>query len=122
MDITFSNADEYFAIETHIDAGAWTAFAATQRSAAVETARRQLERALRRPLGSGKYDDKACYEQALWLLKTHTVADGSGAMPYPVANDAEMAEGAAPLPLNRKQFADEALRWLGWTGSTTIRG
>lgn len=122
MDITLRGADEYYDLGNHIDAAQWSAYEEPQRSGALASAERQLSRALRRPMGSGPHDAEAVYEQALWLLKTHVVATGGSAMPYPVAQDAELAQGATPLPEVKVPYSDEALRWLGWNGVTTIRG
>lgn len=123
--IDIDGAETYFA--SHPRGAVWAAFTSEARAAAVVHARRVLSRGLNRALsdtlsayveGDRYRDDLAVYEQALHMLETGRVADGSSGMPYPVAVQPQ-AEGDSRPP---ELYAPEALRWLGWTGVAVIRG
>lgn len=127
--IDYNGAQEYFG--QHVRGSVWAAFSEEVRRAAVVHARRVLSRALSRDLrddlepyveGDRYRDDFAVYEQAIYMLETGRVASGTAGMPYPVAvkpsGRSRPAKGEREKPL----IAPEALRWLGWTGASVLRG
>lgn len=130
--IDFDGSQIYFSDTNHYKAAVWSAFEQYRKIAAIATARRILSRAIfpKRSLndneaayseGDARRDEYAVYEQALWLLEHGQVADASGSAPVPVLiGEVDSAgvdsDGVAGL------FAPEALRWLGWSGVSAIRG
>lgn len=128
--IDFDGAQRYFGGNTHYKSAIWSAFEQTRRIAAISSARRVLARAVRRAMcdnesayseGDERRDEYAVYEQALWMLEHSQIADASGSAPVPVlTGDVDSAgvddNGIAGL------YSPEALRWLGWSGVSAIRG
>lgn len=128
--IDFDGAQAYFGGNTHYKSAVWSAFDQGRRIAAVASARRTLSRVLGRSLrdnepafaeGDRRRDEFAVYEQALWMLEHGQIADASGFAPVPVLTGevdkaGVDADGVAGL------YAPEALRWLGWSGVSAIRG
>ena len=128
MQITPQNADAYFALGSHANGELWLKFAAPHRAGAVATARRMFEREFRRTLDdAGERDtvsyreDYAVYEQALWLLLGTPFGDASGGDAVSVLQGD--AEGATEANGRRRpRWSPEAVRWLGGTGASTVRG
>lgn len=128
--IDFEGAQVYFGESNHHKSAVWSAFEQTRRTAAITSSRRVLSRAVRRELdddedvyaeGDSRRDAYAVYEQALWMLEHGQIADASGSAPVPVlTGDTDKAgvddDGIAGL------YAPEALRWLGWSGVSAVRG
>lgn len=127
MEITLENADIYFSGDNHTMSAVWSAYTETQRKAALATARRNIERSLHRTLkdsqtdGDDIRDDFAVFEQALFELRKRPMSNANEGQPYPVAQDAVLAQGAEAVRSRFPQWSDEALRWLGWNGVAVIR-
>jgi len=128
MQITPENADKYFAPENHVQSEVWFKFAGAHRAGAVANARRIFEREFRRALDdTGASDtifyreDFAVYEQALWLLLGSPFGDGSGGDAVSILSGD--AEGVAEANGRRRpRWSPDAIRWLGGTGASTVRG
>ena len=124
--ITLTNADAYFA--THARADHWTQFSATQRHGAIEAAKRDLSRELRRPMredeppfapGDATRDEYACYEQALHALLQMGQGKARGSTIPALKGQSSAREDARP-PTGK--WGAETLRWLGCQSAIVIRG
>jgi hypothetical protein len=131
MAITFENAQAYFAPDNHHRAAVWAGFQETHCRGAIASARRGLARLLGRGMkeneaaykeGDRIRDEFAVYEQALYLLETGVVANGSASDPVPIIAGNEEAQKAAGTKGRPSVVGPEALRWLGWGGVEIIRG
>jgi hypothetical protein len=128
--INLAGSQVYFGAANHHKAAVWAAFGQQHRTGAIAAARRTLSRALGRSLddaeaayaeGDHRRDEYAVYEQALWMLENGQIADATGNDPVPVlTGKADSADGPADRRVGA--FAPEALRWLGWTGASAVRG
>lgn len=128
MTISAANADAYFAPGNHSQAEIWLKFTAQHRAGAVATARRMFEREFRRALDdSGASDtisyreDYAVYEQALWILLGTPFGDGSGGDAVAILSGETPSESTAG-GRKRDRWNPDAIRWLGGTGASTVRG
>ena len=131
MAITFENAQAYFDPENHHRSAVWAGFQETHRRGAIASARRGLARLLGRAMkeneaaykeGDRIRDEFSVYEQALYLLETGVVANGSASDPVPILAGNEEAQKAAGNKGRPSVVGPEALRWLGWGGVEIIRG
>lgn len=95
MAITVHGASEYFRATTF--SAKWAEYSTEQQTSAIVQARRELAKALGRPMrddeppyveGDAKRDEYAVYEQALYsLVRDAEPADGGGAIPSLDADD-----------------------------------
>lgn len=117
--IRIDNADAYF--KSHPMGAAWSEYSADRRKAAIEYAKRELSRALGRPLredeppyryGDRTRDEYAVYEQALYVLLRDCQSDAAGVV-MPSAEPDEAQPTAHTMATGKDHFAAEALRWLG---------
>ena len=99
----------------------WEEYSAEQRSNAVEYAKRELSRALGRPMkedepaysyGDRVRDEYAVYEQALYVLLRDCQPASAGVV-MPSAEPDEAQPTAHTMAKGKDHFAAEALRWLG---------
>lgn len=114
--ICLQNANAYFQGRTL--RRAWNEYSGEQKDAAILQARRELSKALGRPLkddeppykeGDATRDEYAVYEQAAYLLLRDVLPDGSGELTPSLDEGKER-----PLPhALAGRFAIEALHWLG---------
>lgn len=120
--ICVDNADAYFA--SHPMGANWREYSAEQRTNAVEYAKRELSRALGRPMkedepqyqyGDRTRDEFAVYEQALYVLLRDCSPSASGVV-MPSAEPDEAQPTAHTMAKGKDHFAAEALRWLGGSG------
>jgi len=117
--IDVKNADAYFA--SHPMGANWKEYGADQRTTAIEYAKRELSRALGRPMNEAeapyRYGDKvrdeyAVYEQALYVLLRDCQPNSTGVV-MPSAEPDEAQPTAHTMAHGKDHFAAEALRWLG---------
>jgi len=117
--ICIDNAGAYF--KSHPMGAVWAEYSAAQRSSAVEYAKRELSRALGRPMkeneppysyGDRTRDEYAVYEQALYVLLRDCQPQSAGVV-MPSAEPDEAQPAAHTLANGKDHFAAEALRWLG---------
>ena len=99
----------------------WKECDAEQRTNAIEYAKRELSRALGRPLrddepqykyGDRVRDEYAAYEQALYALLRDSQPKVAGVV-MPSAEPDEAQPTAHTMANGKDHFAAEALRWLG---------
>lgn len=128
--IDINGAQVYFSSSNHHKSAIWSAFHQSHRIGAIASARRVLSRSLKRKLNDeepeykesdNRRDDFAVYEQSIWMLEHGQIADAGGSEPISIlTGDVDKAgvdnDGVAGL------YAPEALRWLGWSGASVIRG
>lgn len=128
--ISFDNAQIYFGASNHHKSAVWSGFGTSHRRGALAAARRVLSRGLGRAMaddeeayteGDRTRDEYAVYEQALWMLENGQVADATGNDPVPVLTGRPDAVDVARRP-GADLYAPEALRWLGMTGGSVVRG
>lgn len=116
--ICVQNANSYFKGRTL--ASVWDSYSGEQKEAAIAQARRDLARALRRPMkddeppyeeGQTKRDEYAVYEQAIYSLQRDTQPEGIGAAVPSLTPDEEKPKlmGAA---VGGGKWSIEALTWL----------
>lgn len=127
--IGVDDADAYFASRTL--GASWTEFSAAQRRTAIENAKRDLSRALGRPMredeppyayGDRTRDAFAVYEQALYALLRDANPTGGGSDIPPLEPD-ERRGGGYTLAGGRGKWSEEALAWLGASGRVeTVMG
>lgn len=121
--IDINGAKTYFSTRTM--GNAWEEYSTEQRRTAIEQAKRDLSRALGRPMredepqyayGDRTRDEYAVYEQALFSLLRDALPTGSGGgdVPAPVSEDAQV--NAYSLAKGKGKWSEEALAWLGSTG------
>ncbi len=117
--ICIDNADAYFF--AHPMGKVWKEYDAEQRTNAIEYAKRELSRALGRPLrddepqykyGDRVRDEYAAYEQALYALLRDRQPKVAGVV-MPSAEPDEAQPTAHTMANGKDHFAAEALRWLG---------
>ena len=117
MSICIQNADAYFKGRTL--GRQWAEYSGAQRNAALLQARRDLSRALGRPLrddepaykeGDTRRDEFAVYEQAIYTLIRSVAPDGNGDLVQPL----EGAETRHVAAINTAggRFSMDALSWL----------
>ena len=121
--IDHNGAKTYFSTRTM--GSAWAEYSTEQRRTAIEQAKRDLSRALGRPMrenepqyayGDTTRDEYAVYEQALFSLLRDAMPNGSGGgdIPAPVSEDAQ--DAAYSLAKGKGKWSEEALAWLGARG------
>jgi hypothetical protein len=130
MPVDYNGAQIYFNAKNHHKSGVWSGFGQANRAGAVAAARRILARGLGRPItdtepayqeGDRTREEYAVYEQALWVLEHGQIADATGNDPVAVLTG--MGDSADPASRSAAAlYAPEALRWLGMTGGSVIRG
>ena len=117
--ICIDNADAYFF--AHPMGKVLKEYDAEQRTNAIEYAKRELSRALGRPLrddepqykyGDRVRDEYAAYEQALYALLRDSQPKVAGVV-MPSAEPDEAQPTAHTMANGKDHFAAEALRWLG---------
>lgn len=117
--IDVNGADAYFATRTM--GAAWKEFSAEQRKCAIEQAKRDLARALRRPMeehepqfryGDVTRDEFAVYEQALFTLLRDVNPNGGGSDIPSIEPDEKKPSGYT-LGTGKGKWSEEALAWLG---------
>lgn len=117
--ICIDNADAYF--RSHPMGANWEEYSADQRTNAVEYAKRELSRALGRPMkeneppysyGDRVRDEYAVYEQALYVLLRDCQPKSTGVV-MPSAEPDEAQPTSHTMASGKDHFAAEALRWLG---------
>ena len=122
MAINIDNADAYFATRTVV--AAWGEYSAEQRKAAIEQAKRDLSRALGRPMredepqyryGDETRDEYAVYEQAVFTLLRDAEPKGNGS-DIPSLDPDEKADARTVMRTGGGKWSEEALAWLGASG------
>lgn len=117
--IDVNGADAYFATRTM--GASWNEFSAEQRKCAIEQAKRDLARALRRPMredepqyryGDAVRDEYAVYEQALFTLLRDVNPNGGGSDIPSIEPDEKKPNGYT-LSTGKGKWSEEALAWLG---------
>ena len=123
MNATLADADAYFAPTNHVKFPVWKRFTADQKTAALATGRRTLERILDDTLES-YHDtefprcDYALFEQALYILENLPITNADESMMAPTAMDIDSDDKtrrATPGVMSR-----EALNWLVVGGGVTL--
>lgn len=118
MNITLQNANAYFKSRTTGDL--WEEYSGEQKQAAIQEARRDLSRALRRPIrddeppyreGDSRRDEYAVYEQALYALLVSSMPKGSGDSVPSLGAD-EVKSKLTSLSVGGGKWSIEALAWL----------
>lgn len=121
------NADAYFA--AHPMGHAWREYSAEQRSSAIEYAKRELSRALGRPMredeaqykyGDQVRDEYAVYEQAAYSLLRDCAPSAQNGVVMPSAEPDEAQPTSHTMAKGQNHYSAEALRWLGATGRVEI--
>ena len=127
MNITVQNANAYFSGRTMGDM--WSEYSGEQKQAAIQEARRDLSRALRRPIrddeppyreGDSTRDEYAVYEQALYSLLKYAEPKGTGAA-TPSLNGDETRPKSTRLEIGGGKWSMEALAWLADKMSVVTR-
>lgn len=124
MSITVERASQYFRTRT---AGAsWNEYSTEQKELAIAQARRDLSKALGRPMrddepeyreGDRTRDEYAVYEQALFtMLRDMNPKIGSGIVPS--LDQTKAQEQRITIGLARRRWSEEALSWLATRIST----
>lgn len=118
MNITLERASEYF--KTRTTGAAWAEYSAEQKETALVQARRDLARALGRPIrddepeyreGDRTRDEYAVYEQALYvLLRDATPKLGGGVVPSLEPDTAQSPRKT--IRTGQGKWSAEALSWL----------
>lgn len=116
--ISVGNANSYF--KSHVHGDAWNEYSGEQKDLAITQARRDLSRALGRPMkddeppyveGEKKRDEYAVYEQALYTLLSGVQPKGGG-NPVPSLEPDERKPVGKSLSTGRGKWSIEALSWL----------
>lgn len=124
--ICLDNAKAYFASRTM--GARWNEFSPEQHTAALEQAKRDLSRAIGRPLredepqyryGDATRDEYAAYEQALYVLLRDCNPDRTGVV-QPSADPDERQTPGHTLKTGNGSYSEEALAWLGAHGRVEI--
>ena len=119
MNITVERAREYFKTRTAGDA--WEEYSTRQKEAAIAQARRDLSRALGRPVkdeepeykeGDQVREEYAVYEQALYTLLRDAAPKGGSGSSIPSLNQVEAQSKAHTLRTGQGKWSSEALSWL----------
>ena len=127
MNITVQNANAYFDGRTMGDM--WDEYSGEQKQAALQEARRDLSRALRRPIrddeppyreGDSTRDEYAVYEQALYSRLKYAEPKGTGAA-TPSLNGDETRPKSTRLEIGGGKWSMEALAWLADKMSVVTR-
>ena len=117
--IDVNGADAYFSTRTM--GASWLEFSAAQRKCAIEQAKRDISRALRRKMneheaqyhyGDAVRDEYAVYEQAIFTLLRDVNPNGGGSDIPSIEGD-EKRPHAYSLQSGRGKWSEEALAWLG---------
>lgn len=128
--IDLSGATAYF--KSHTRFKVWNEYSSEQRERAIEQAKRDLSRALGRPMredeppyafGDRTRDEYAVYEQALFTLLRDVLplGVGGGDIPSPSSEDAQ--DAAYSLAKGKGKWSEEALAWFGASGRVqTVMG
>lgn len=116
--ISVGNANSYF--QAHAYGDAWNEYTGEQKDLAITQARRDLSRALGRPMrddeppyaeGDRKRDEYAVYEQALYTLLSGVQPKGGGSSVPSLEPDEKKPTGKS-LSTGGGKWSIEALRWL----------
>lgn len=116
--ICLQNANAYLKSRTLWEA--WNEYSGDQKEAAITQARRDLSRALGRPMkddeppyqeGDTKRDEYAVYEQAAYSLLTNALPKGGGSMTPSLTPDETKPKGHT-LADGYGKWSKEALSWL----------
>lgn len=116
--ISVQNANAYF--EGRTVGKFWDEYSGEQKEAAITQARRDLARAIGRPMnddeppyveGDRRRDEYAVYEQALYTLLRDTNPEGGGSA-VPSLNGDEVRQKNATLAVGGGKWSIEALSWL----------
>lgn len=116
--INVQNANSYFAGRTV--GRFWAEYSGAQKEAALSQARRELSRAIGRPMrddeppyqeGERKRDEYAVYEQALYSLLRDTMPEGTGEA-LPSLNGDETKSKLSLMAVGGGKWSIEALAWL----------
>ena len=128
--ICIDEADAYFS--AHPMGKVWKEYSTEQKTGALEYSKRELSRALGRPLredepqyryGDKTRDEYAAYEQALFVLLRDAQPNSAGGVVMPSAEPDEAQPATHTMASGRNHFAAEALRWLGGNVRVeTVRG
>lgn len=127
MNITVDNADTYFASRTIRKQ--WLEYSPEQRKAAIEQAKRDLSRALGRPMkedepqfkyGDQTRDEYAVYEQAVYTLLRDALPNGNTGVETPSLEPDEKQNTGHTLRSGRGKWSEEALAWLGASGRVEV--
>ena len=117
--IDLSGATAYFKIHTRFKV--WNEYSSEQRERAIEQAKRDLSRALGRPMredeppyafGDRTRDEYAVYEQAVYTLLRDVNPSGTG-VDIPSLEPDEKQDRQYTLGTGRGKWSEEALAWLG---------
>lgn len=118
MAISVEGASKYF--RTRTAAQQWDEYSADQKETAIAQARRDLARALGRPMrddepeyreGDRTRDEYAVYEQALYTLLRDAKPKLGGSV-IPSLNQGEVQPKDRLLATGRDRWSKEALSWL----------
>lgn len=118
-------ADAYFAPGNHIKASVWGAATQDVRLGALATAERRLKRGFRIstwPMdeqADGIRPDYALFEQAVFEIESLGTTGGEN---FVAANPVGLPAADVQKDVDCGEWAPEALRWLNWTGTVTVRG
>lgn len=116
--ISIQNANAYFKNRTI--GRQWELYSGAQKQAAIDQARRDLAKAIRRPMkddeppyreGDTKRDEYAVYEQAVYSLLRDTLPEGTGEA-TPNINGDEAKSANTQLAVGGGKWSIEALSWL----------
>lgn len=128
MAISVDGASSYFRSTTFHDS--WAEYSQGQKEAALTMAKRDLSRALGRPLnedeppysfGDTVREEFAAYEQALFSLLRDAQPKGGGS-PVPSLDQDDQKAPAFSLASSKNQFSPRALSWLGRISTITRMG
>ncbi len=124
--IDIDNANAYFSTRTV--GKQWLEFSTDQRKAAIEQAKRDLSRALNRPMrenenpyqyGDTTRDEYAVYEQAIYTLLRDALPDLEGVSVPPLEPD-EKQNTSYSMKTGVGKWSEEALAWLGASGRVEV--
>lgn len=116
--INLANANAYF--EGRTVGKFWKEYSGEQKEAAITQARRDLARAIGRPMrddeppyeeGQKRRDEYAVYEQALYSLLRDTMPEGTGEA-LPSLNGDETRSKLTSMAVGGGKWSIEALAWL----------
>ena len=119
MNITLERAREYFSTRTTGEA--WNEYSAEQKEIAIAQARRDLSRALGRPIkddepeyreGDQTRDEFAVYEQALYSLLRDARPKGGSGSAVPSLDQDETQSRTYSMRTGHGKWSMEALAWL----------
>ena len=119
MNITLERAREYF--RTRTTGEAWNEYSSEQKEIALAQARRDLSRALGRPIkddepeyreGDQTRDEFAVYEQALYSLLRDARPKGGGGSAVPSLDQDEVQGRTFSMRTGQGKWSMEALSWL----------